>query len=114
MALEAHQAQIGVLDSQKNESNARAKKYEVEAQMEVERVKNDRIEAVTEGMDSNEGDAAEFDRRMAILDRHLKFKEFNLKEEESKFQRDQQSKSSEAEDKLIRKLGLVGGTDAQS
>ena len=114
MAMQAHQAQLGVLDGQKNESNARAEKYKVEAQMEVEKVKNQRIEAVTEGMDSNDGDAAEFDRRMAILDRHLKFKEFNLKEEESKFQREQNKKSSVAEDKLIRKLGLVGGTDAES
>jgi hypothetical protein len=81
---EAHQGQIAVLQATAAESQARAQKYQVEAQLEPEKVRIDEIEAVTSGMDSNEGDAQEFDRRMQLLDRELKAREIKIKDRESK------------------------------
>ena len=98
---EAHQAQLAVLQAQANESNSRAQKYQVEAELEPQKVQNDMIEAVTEGMDSNEGDAAEFNRRMQILDRELKAREIKIKDRESQAK----MKSLEQDKKLMEKLG---------
>lgn len=75
MLEQEHMAKIGVFESQAAESNARAQKYQTEAELEPRKVMNDFIEAITAGMDSNEGDAAEFDRRMQILDRFIAIKE---------------------------------------
>ena len=97
---EIHQAQLGVLQAQAAESSARAKKYMVEAELEPQKVRNDMIEAVTEGMDSNEGDAAEFNRRMQILDRELKAREIKIKDRESQAK----LKSLENDSKFMEKL----------
>lgn len=97
---EIHRAQLAVLQAQANESNARAQKYQVEAELEPQKVRNDTIEAVTEGMDSNEGDAAEFDRRMQILDRELKARELKIKEKESTAK----LKSIEADKQFMEKM----------
>lgn len=113
---ELHQAQVGVFQAQAAESNARAEKYTVEAKLEPEKVKNDLIEAITEGMDNNDGDAAEFDRRMTILDSELKVRDQKLKESESihKMKREtkqdeQAAKTNEAESVLLKKLGVANG-----
>jgi len=97
---EAHQGQMAVLMAQAAESNARAEKYKVEAQLEPMKAETDRIEAVTEGMDSNEGDAAEFDRRMKILDARFKAREMKLKEKEI----ESKIKAQESDAKFMEKL----------
>lgn len=106
-------AQIGVFHAQAAESNARAKKYNTEAQLEPERVKNELAKAVTSGMDSNEGDEKEFNRRMAILDKELAFRKFNSEDAERKHrmarENQQSQQSSQAEQMLLKKLGMAGG-----
>lgn len=109
---EAHTAQVGVFQAQANESNARAQKYTVEAELEPQRAKTELIESVTQGMDSNDGDAEEFNRRMEILNSELKIRDQKLKETESKFKMNQElkkeQKASEAEGILLKKLGIGG------
>ena len=113
---EVHQAQVGVFKAQAAESNARAMKYQVEARLEPEKMEIDRIEAVTQGMDNNDGDAQEFDRRMTILDSELKVRDQRLKEQESvhKMKRETKQdahaeKTNEAESTLLKKLGVANG-----
>lgn len=107
---EQHQAQVGVYHAQAAEGMARADKYAIEAKLEPERLKNELIDAITNGMDNNDGDAAEFNRRMQILDQELKVRDQALKEKQANFQMEQArnaaTKSSEAETALLKKLGL--------
>jgi hypothetical protein len=74
-----HQAKLAVYQGEAAETTARAEKYRVETELEPRKVMNDFIEAITQGMDNNDGDAMEFDRRMQILDRMIKIDEFDLK-----------------------------------
>lgn len=112
---EQHEAQVGVFHAQAAESNARAEKYRVEAQLEPQKVKNDLIQSITEGMDSNEGDAQEFNRRMEILKGQLDIRKQGLAEAEAKhrmkMEERQSQQSSDAEQKLLKKLGMGGSDD---
>lgn len=80
VTLEKLRSEIGVYKAQAAESNARANKYTVEAQEEPKRTQNDLVRSITAGMDSNEGDAQEFDRRMKTLDSYLKYKKLKTED----------------------------------
>ena len=76
---EEHQAKLAVYHGEAAETAARAAKYKVETELEPRKVMNDFIEAITQGMDNNDGDAQEFDRRMQILDRMIKIDNIDMK-----------------------------------
>lgn len=82
LQVQNQEGQVKVYNAQAMESQARAKKYNAEAEAEPKRVQNEFLKAITLGMDSNEGDAAEFDRRMQILDSKRKDAELFLKKRE--------------------------------
>ncbi len=98
-------SQIEVYKSQAAESNARAKKYNIEAEMEPKRVEIEMTAAVTNGMDNNDGDAVEFDRRMQILDRQLKAKEINIKETEARVRAKQAEQAANSDAALMQRIG---------
>jgi hypothetical protein len=82
MEMRAKMAQIAVFEAQAAESNARALKYNVEAELEPRKVENDRIDAVT---DIRQGvETADFERRLKIAETRLKEKELNMKDRESR------------------------------
>ena len=82
IAVRTAEGQAKVYEAQADESSARARKYNTEADLEPARVKNELVNAITQGMDNNDGDQQEFERRMQILDRQLKFREQYTKEKE--------------------------------
>jgi hypothetical protein len=98
-------SQIEVYKAQAAESNSRAKKYNVEAEMEPKRVEIEMTAAVTNGMDNNDGDAVEFDRRMQILDRQLKDKELNIKAADSRVRAKQAEQAANSDAALMQRIG---------
>lgn len=70
--------QIAVLEAQAAESNARAKKYLIEAELEPRKVENDRIDAVSDVRDGVS--EQEFQRRLSIANTKLKEKGLNIQE----------------------------------
>jgi hypothetical protein len=105
---EVHQVQLKAMMSAADKDAAQAEKARMETQVIPFEQETRRIDAVTEGMDSNEGDSAEFDRRMAILDKQLKGREVRVKEMDAHTRRQSQqaSRATEIESALLRKLGL--------
>lgn len=106
-ALRAQEGQASVYEAQAEESKARAKKYNTEAELEPARVKNELINAITQGMDNNDGDQKEFERRMQILDRQLKLRAQYASEKKLSHEMKMAEKShnSKAEAALLKKLG---------
>jgi hypothetical protein len=78
MEIQLKQGQIDVFKAQANESNMRAEKYRVEAELEPRKVENERIDAVADVRDGV--DAAQFQRRLDIANTRLKEKDLNIKE----------------------------------
>lgn len=78
MDMEMKTQQIAVFQAQANESNARAKKYTVEAELEPRKVENDRLDSVA-GIREDVTDA-QFNRRLKIAETRLKEKGLNIKE----------------------------------
>lgn len=103
-AEEQHQAQLGVFTSQANESNARANKYKVEAELEPQKVKNELIRSITQGMDDNDGDAEEFNRRLQLFDREIKVEELNMKKRDYNFRVKQAQAQQASNQALVDKL----------
>jgi hypothetical protein len=80
MQIRQGEAQIAVFEAQAAESNARAEKYTVEAQLEPRKVENDRIDAVA---DIRDGVTAEqFNRRLKVAETKLRERELNIKEKD--------------------------------
>jgi hypothetical protein len=80
MQIRQGEAQIAVFEAQAAESNARAEKYTVEAQLEPRKVENDRIDAVA---DIRDGVTAEqFNRRLKVAETKLKERELNIREKD--------------------------------
>jgi hypothetical protein len=80
MQIRQGEAQIAVFEAQAAESNARAEKYTVEAQLEPRKIENDRIDAVA---DIRDGVTAEqFNRRLKVAETKLRERELNIKEKD--------------------------------
>ena len=86
MAMAAQQAQIALQDSQTNalngqaaESQARAGKLQVEAELAPQELQIDLINAATRNLKEGDADDKDFDRRLKIADRLLKEREVEVK-----------------------------------
>ena len=87
MAMLAQQAQIELQQSQTNalngqaaESQARATKIAIEAEIAPQELEIDRINAVTKNLKEGDSDDKEFERRLKVADRLLKERELEGKE----------------------------------
>ena len=80
-------AKIGVFEAQAAESNARAHKYTVEAELEPKKVQADVMDAVADIRDGVT--TADFKRRLDIAQTRLKERELNIKEKEIDSRREQ-------------------------
>ena len=87
MAMRAQQAQIELQQSQTNalngqaaESQARATKISIEAEIAPQELEIDRINAVTKNLKEGDSDDKEFERRLKVADRLLKERELEGKE----------------------------------
>jgi len=87
MAMLAQQAQIELQQSQTNalngqaaESQARATKIAIEAEIAPQELEIDRINAVTKNLKEGDADDKEFERRLKVADRLLKERELEGKE----------------------------------
>ena len=87
MAMVAQQAQLALQQSQTNalngqaaESQARAAKIAIEAQIAPEELEIDRINAITKNLKEGDADDKEFERRLKVADRLLKERELEGKE----------------------------------
>ena len=77
--LEFQQSQTNALNGQAAESQARAAKLAIEAQIAPEELEIDRIEAVTRNLKAGDTDDKEFERRLKVADRLLKERELEGK-----------------------------------
>ena len=78
MQMQMQVQQIEVLKAQAAESNARANKYTVEADLEPRKIENERIDAVT---DMREGvTKEEFSQRLQVADTQLKERKLDIEE----------------------------------
>jgi transcriptional antiterminator Rof (Rho-off) len=73
--MELQQSQTNALNGQAAESQARAAKLAVEAQIAPQELEIDRIQAVTKNLQVGDADDKEFDRRLKVADRLLKERE---------------------------------------
>jgi hypothetical protein len=80
LEMRAKAGQIAVFEAQANESNARAKKYQVEADHIPRKAETDRIDAVADVRDGVT--EQQFNRRLKIAEVKLKEKGLNLKEKD--------------------------------
>ena len=88
--LEFQQSQTAAIRAQALESEARANKYNTEAELAPREVEIDRIDAITRNLRAGEGDDKEFERRLKVADMALKEKEVDLKAQNQRQQRSQQ------------------------
>jgi hypothetical protein len=73
--LELQQSQTNALNGQAAESQARAAKISVEAQIAPQELEIDKINAVTRNLEAGDSDDKEFERRLKVADRLLKERE---------------------------------------
>ena len=78
MEVEEKKQTIAAIQAQANESNARAEKYKVEAELEPRKIENERIDAVADVRDGVS--EQEFSRRLKIADTKLRERDLNIKE----------------------------------
>ena len=78
--LQFQQSQTNALNGQAAESQARAAKIAIEAQIAPEELEIDRIEAVTRNLKAGDADDKEFERRLKVADRLLKERELEGKQ----------------------------------
>ena len=98
MQMQMQTAQLEVFKAQAAESNARANKYNVEAELEPRKIENERIDAVADVRDGVT--EQEFARRLKIADTKLKEKELNIKEKSVDIQREQAMADRDASNQL--------------
>jgi len=72
--MELQQAQTQALAGQAAESQARAQKYQIEAQLAPQELEIDKIEAITRNLREGDADDKEFERRLKIADLAIKEK----------------------------------------
>jgi hypothetical protein len=73
------QSQTAALTAQAQESQARAQKYLVDAQIAPQELEIDKIEAITRNLKDGDQDDKEFERRLKVAQTLLKEKEVNAK-----------------------------------
>jgi len=88
--LEFQQAQTAALVGQSAESQARADKYSIEAQLAPQELEIERINAITRNLREGNEDDKEFERRLKVADRLLKQREIQGKENVNDQDRTQQ------------------------
>ncbi len=91
LSMATQQAQVDAIKAQANESNSRANKYKVEAELEPRKVENDRIDAVADVRDGVT--EKEFSRRLRIAETKLKEKEINIKEKDIDLRRENEKEA---------------------
>ena len=77
--LEFQQSQTAALNAQAAESQARASKYSVEAQLAPQELEIDKIEAITRNLKEGDTDDKEFERRLKVAEMILKEKNLEAK-----------------------------------
>ena len=92
--LEFQQAQTAALVGQSAESQARADKYSIEAQLAPQELEIERINAITRNLREGNEDDKEFERRLKVADRLLKQREIQGKENVNDANRNQQAVQS--------------------
>jgi len=80
MEMEMKTQQIEVFKAQANESNMRAEKYRVEAELEPRKIENERIDAVADVRDGVT--EREFSQRLKIAETKLKERDLNIREKD--------------------------------
>lgn len=95
MEMQLKQGQVAAVQATANESNARARKYTVEAELEPRKVEIDKIEAVADV--ESKVTSEEFTRRLQIAETKLKERKLNLEE-----------KQLDAEAKAAAELNTIG------
>lgn len=104
---ENHQATVGVLDGQRQESLSRANKYNAEAAAVPEQIEIKKLEAITTNLKDGDKEDIEFERRYKLADLMLKEKAQDAKERESQERKAERESSSNIESKLMEKLGVA-------
>ena len=104
MEQENHQAQIGAIQGQANESNARANKYTAEAQAVPATLEIKKLEAITTNLKDGDKDDIEFERRYKIAEMMLKEKDLNIREQDSKLKHKTDLRNATANDTLRQSL----------
>jgi hypothetical protein len=102
MEMELQRQQIAAVKAQAAESNARANKYAVEAELEPRKVENDRIDAVADVRDGVT--EKEFSRRLKIAETKLKERDLNIKEKSIDLQHKQAMQEKEDDAALEKAL----------
>jgi len=77
--LEFQQSQTNALNAQAAESQARAQKYVMDAQIAPQELEIDKIEAITRNLQAGDQDDKEFERRLKVANTLLKEKEIEAK-----------------------------------
>jgi hypothetical protein len=77
--LQFQQSQTNALNAQAAESQARAQKYMMDAQLAPQELEIDQIEAITRNLQAGDQDDKEFERRMKVAQTLLKEKEIEAK-----------------------------------
>ena len=77
--LEFQQSQTNALNAQAAESQARAQKYVMDAQIAPQELEIDKIEAITRNLQAGDQDDKEFERRLKVAQTLLKEKEIEAK-----------------------------------
>lgn len=79
--LEFQQSQTNALNAQAAESQARAQKYVMDAQIAPQELEIDKIEAITRNLQAGDQDDKEFERRLRVAE--IALKETELKDKKS-------------------------------
>lgn len=103
---QAHQAQVGVLDGQRQESLSRARKYNTEAEAVPKELEIRRLQVITTNLKDGDKEDREFERRYKIADLLLKEKAQEQKSKEAAERRAAKQKEDQASDALMRKLNV--------
>ena len=77
--IEFQQSQTNALNAQAQESQARAQKYMIDAQLAPQELEIDQISAITRNLQAGDQDDKEFERRMKVAQTLLKEKEIEAK-----------------------------------
>lgn len=104
--MEAHQAQVGVLDGQRQESLSRANKYNAEAEAVPKQLEIKKLEAITTNLKDGDKEDREFERRYKLADLMLKEKAQQQKDKEAEERRKASEKDGQVSDALMARLGL--------
>ena len=88
--LEFQRSQANALNSQAQESSARAAKLEIETLVKPKEIEIDRLKAITTNLKVGTEDDKEFERRIKISDQLLKERDIAVKEQNIQTQQPQQ------------------------